>query len=253
MTKATNKKATIATMNGSETFNADTFKTSINNVLGSESNIESSVLQWVSYHSEFANVSPTKLPTEMYQGFKDVLSLNYFGDKHTADVGRFIVDGDNLHRVNDKAFMESKKTKLEITAGYIMNANYEDVIENYGKAVKKHVSECRTACNKFINGKVKTWQKIAKKLIEGDTSGESAERVERNILENIKWNLLDNPTASMHVKCINAEKRGKDSTADANAFAIIFGLAIDSYADYLKAPKKAEFIKNLELKKAVRK
>ena len=216
----------------------------VSQVLQNEQSNQKLAFQLVKAFPEFCDVTPAKL--HEVENFGDQLhgaiALNYVNSVNTTLTGRYIKAEGNYIKVDDKKFQDFNGEKLDMSLGYILNANIQKIRlgeTDKGKVIKlpdpelaKLIKDKKDAIAKYYYKMVKRLQDLAKLGdpavydIEGTKKQRSANKETMEFLAD----LFDKAEKSIRVK----EKNGM-VYSDGKLFAV---MAKEFLANYKKNAKQ---------------
>lgn len=117
--------------------NSINVKNIVSQILQNDQTNQTLAYELVKAFPEFCETSPSKLPEQFGKDLKDAITLHYTNSVNTTLTGRYINVDNTYHKVDDKKFAEFKGDKIDVSLGYIMNANIQNIRQ--GKTEKGKV------------------------------------------------------------------------------------------------------------------
>jgi len=222
--------------------NSINVKQVVSQILQNDQTNQTLAYELVKAFPEFCETSPSKLPEEFGKDLKDAITLHYANSVNTTLTGRYINADGNYIKVDDKKFAEFKGDKIDVSLGYIMNSNIQNIRQ--GKTEKGKVIQMpnpnlanllkgkKDEIAKYFYKQVKKLQDLAKlgdpaiHDVEGTKKQRSANKETMEFLAD----LFDKAEKSIRVK----EKNGM-VYSDGKLFAV---MAKEFLVNYKKNAKQ---------------
>lgn len=222
--------------------NSINVKSIVSQILQNDQTNQTLAYELVKAFPEFCETSPSKLPEKFGADLKDAITLHYANSVNTTLTGRYINADGNYIKVDDKKFMEYKGDKIDVTLGYIMNANIQNIRQ--GKTEKGKVIQMpnpnlanmlkgkKDEIAKYYYKQVKKLQDLAKlgDPINHEVNGTKKARSANKETMDFLADMFDKAEKSIRVK----EKNGM-VYSDGKLFAV---MAKEFLANYKKNAKQ---------------
>ena len=117
--------------------NSINVKQVVSQILQNDQTNQTLAYELVKVFPQFCETTPSKLPEQFGKDLKDAITLHYTNSVNTTLTGRYINADGNYIKVDDKKFQDFKGDKIDVSLGYIMNANIQNIRQ--GKTEKGKV------------------------------------------------------------------------------------------------------------------
>ena len=216
--------------------NEVSIKNIVSQILQNDQTNQTLAYELVKVFPEFCETTPSKLPEKFGKELKDAITLHYVNNVNTTLTGRYINADGNYVKVDDKKFTEYKGEKLDMTLGYIMNANIQSIRQGKtekGKVIQMPnpelanlVKSKKDEISKYVYKGVKKLQELAKlgDPVNHEVNGtKKARSANKETLEFIA-DMFDKAERSIRSK----EKNGM-VYSDGKLFAVMAKQFIEQY------------------------